>query len=104
MVTSQVLWSVGARVEIQVFRKEFHTHIYLNQAREEFYLVKKKKKIKFKLFYQILLGDFSYINLVALNGVGKERTMFREKMIARKSTLIYLDEINTFIKQLPFPL
>ena len=34
----------GERVGVQVSRKEFHTHIHLDYARVEFYLVKKKKK------------------------------------------------------------
>ena len=33
-------------VKIQVFKKEFHTHIYLDYARAEFLSIKKKKKKK----------------------------------------------------------
>ena len=36
------MWEVRTRV--QVFRKEFHLHIYLDYVKVEFYFVKKKKK------------------------------------------------------------
>ena len=37
------LWGVGTSAVVQISRREFHTHIHLNQVRVEFYLVKKKK-------------------------------------------------------------
>ena len=46
MVTQQVqvlvrVWDV--RVRVQVSKREFHIHIYLNYDRVEFYLILKKK-------------------------------------------------------------
>ena len=37
-------WSVGGRVSVQVFRREFHTHIYLDLARVKFYIVKERER------------------------------------------------------------
>ena len=48
------LWAVGVRAEVQVSRREFHTHIYLDYSRVEFLSCIKKKKKK------ILDGKISY--------------------------------------------
>ena len=37
----------GERAKVQVSRRKFHTHIHLDYARIKFYLVSKKKIIKF---------------------------------------------------------
>ena len=51
----------GARVGVQVSKREFHTHLHLNQARVEFYLVLKKKKKRIVLF--INAKFFSILNI-----------------------------------------
>ena len=48
-----------ARTRVQVSRREFHIHIYLDYTRVEFYLVSKKKKKK--LCFQIKIYKFKGI-------------------------------------------